>query len=159
MQEGVKDGGRGDPQSDCSPRQRPGFQPHFAVPLLAVPLLAEAQPAGRDLAEAGRVAARLVHALRERTSLTLSGAGRVPVRRRTASANCCCQSRGTRPVSEAGAAGPRSLITSPSRRIRARMWVTSTLAPWAIMRNSHHASSRRIASGSGDRSMPADRPR
>jgi hypothetical protein len=81
------------------------------------------------------------------------------VRRRTGSANCCCHSRGARPVSETGAAAPRSLITSPRRRTSALMWVTSTLPPWVMMRNMHHASSWRIAAGSGDKSTPAARPR
>ncbi len=59
-QESIEDGCRGDPQLDRAPGQGPGFQPH-----LAVPLQAKAQPSGRDLAEVGRVAARLVRALRD----------------------------------------------------------------------------------------------
>ena len=59
-QEGIEDGCRGDPQLDRAPGQGPGFQPH-----LAVPLEPKAQPSGGDLAEVGRVAARLVRALRD----------------------------------------------------------------------------------------------
>ena len=82
-------------------------------------------------------------------------AGSWPVRRCAACWICWHQSRPDSPSREAGAWPARSARTSPSRRTSMLKAGVGIFPPSSMIRNTHQATSRRIGSGSCDRSTPA----
>ena len=85
----------------------------------------------------------------------VAAAGSRPVRRCTASWMSWHQSRPDSASRDAGAWPPRSAITSPTRRTSMLKPGVGIFPPSSMIRNTHQATSRRIGSGSDDRSTPA----
>ena len=98
---------------------------------------------------------RIIRVSNRRMVFIVVAAGSRPLRRCTTRWICWHHSRTDSPSREAGARRPRSAITSPSRRTSMLNPGVGIFPPNSMMRNTHHATSRRIGSGSCDRSTPA----